>query len=169
MQIFLKTLACSLSIVAVASTGTASAQEARTIGEIFRECGLGAIIFKGDTDNSELLAIVSNITSDLGSTAITSGLITPASCEGGSSQAVAFIMHTYPSLERDLARGEGEFINAMLDIRGCDVAVHSDMVADMRVSYSGESIGAGEFDRASALFNSLESTVSAGYAESCVI
>ena len=163
-----KACVCSLGIASIAMTSPASAQQqTKTLAEIYRTCGLGGILF-GGSENAELLAIISNITSDLGSTAITSGLVTPDSCQGGTAQTAAFIMHTYPSLERELARGEGEFVNAMLDLRGCDVAVRDSMIADMRVSYAGELVGDSEFDRASAMFDSLEGTVG-NHSNNCVI
>lgn len=169
MKATMKALVCTLGIASIGLTTPAAAQDNRSIGEIYRECGLGAIIFAGDSENSELFAIVSNITSDLGSTAITSGLITPGACEGGKVATVAFIMHTYPSLERDLARGEGEYLNAMLELRDCDVSTHQNIISDMRTSYADELVGDTAIERATSLFDSFESTLVTSYSSSCSV
>ncbi len=169
MKATMKALVCTLGVAAMGLTNPAAAQDARTIGEIYKECGLGAIIFTGDTENSQIIAAISNITSDLGSTAITSGLVSPATCTGGSVETAAFIMHTYPSLERDLARGEGEYINAMLELRDCDVTSHHNIIEDMRANYADELVGDTAIERASSLFDSFENTLATSYSDSCVV
>ncbi len=169
MKATMKAVVCTLGIAAMGLTNPAAAQDNRSIGEMYRECGLGAIIFAGTSENSELFAIVSNITSDLGSTAITSGLITPGACQGGKIETAAFIMHTYPSLERDLARGEGEYINAMLELRDCDVTTHQSIIADMRADYADEIVGDTAMERATSLFDTFENTIATSYSDSCVV
>ena len=60
---------------------------ARDLSEIFKECGLGASIFK---DNGDAAAI-SNIVWDSGTTATSSATTTPDSCKGGDERMAIFI------------------------------------------------------------------------------
>jgi len=121
MKKLIRTAICSLGMIGLLATSPAQSRE---FADIYAECGLGGMIFSGESDNNRILAIISNVTWDLGTTAILSDASSEDNCQGGGGTA-AFIMQTYPSIERDLARGEGEYLDAMLDIRGCDAAAHS--------------------------------------------
>jgi hypothetical protein len=54
-----------LPFVLLAASFNAYADSGRSFGDIYKECGLGAMIFPDDP----LAAIFTNVTSDLGSTA----------------------------------------------------------------------------------------------------
>ncbi len=76
---------------------------AREFADIYTECGLGAMI----APRNEAVAAVTNVTWDLGTTAVSSNVSSPDSCSGGKQKAAAFIHDAYASLKTDLASGYG--------------------------------------------------------------
>ncbi len=161
----LKSIAATVVALGMLTTTPAHSRE---FADVYAECGLGAMVFSGDSENNRLLAIISNVTWDLGTTAHLSNLSSESNCKNGEAQTAAFIMQTYPAIERDLAVGEGEFLHAMLDFRGCDSAVRSSIISDLRGDLANAIADQGAGD-AEMLYNTLESRVSASYGASCVI
>ncbi len=109
--------ACAL----LASLATAPAH-ARTFAEIYAECGLGAILFNSDTsgvENGRAFAIISNVTSDLGTTAILSDATSEEQCAGAPASTASLMLEMLPALERDVARGHGEYLDAVFGAAGC--------------------------------------------------
>ena len=43
---------------------------------------------------------------------------------------------TFPVLEQEIAQGEGEYISAMLNVRGCDVTAHQQIITSVRSDYA---------------------------------
>ncbi|MCG9677532.1 DUF3015 family protein [Vibrio sp. Isolate24] len=84
---------------------------------IYKGCGLGHWIANGYANG--WLAVTTNVTWDLGTTASISYYSTPASCSGPFYAAAQFIDRAYPELERETVQGEGEHMMAMLNILGC--------------------------------------------------
>ena len=76
---------------------------------IFEECGIGGLLFP----RWPIGASVSNFTWDLGTTAATSGLTTPNACAGGKAKLAAFIYKSYDSIEKDLAKGDGKYLDML--------------------------------------------------------
>lgn len=147
-----------LSAVAVAAavsvTQTASARE---FADIYVDCGLGAII----APNTPVVAAVTNVTWDLGTTAVISNASSPDTCKGGKAKTAAFIHDSYEPIEKDLARGHGEYLNTMMEIAGIDVMDRETVAAAVRekfasriaeVDYASES----RFEKAEALFNIVQ-------------
>lgn len=118
-----------LAIAALTFAGTANARE---FADIYTECGLGAMI----APNNAAVAAVTNVTWDLGTTAISSNASSPDSCAGGKGDSAAFIYDTYPSIEKDLAVGAGEHLTALLSIAGVDEAAHAEFSAKLRDGFS---------------------------------
>lgn len=116
----LKKLALATALVATTALPfTAQAemsQSERTIKEVYTQCGLGGLIF-GDT--SEVLAIISNVTWDWGTTAAISDSASPETCNGGAVKAAVLINEAFPSVEKDLAAGTGAHLTALADVAGC--------------------------------------------------
>ena len=59
-------------------------------------------------------ASVSNFTWDWGTTASTSGLTTPDACKGGKAKLAAYIYESYDSIEKDLAKGDGKYLDMLV-------------------------------------------------------
>lgn len=95
-----------------AATSTVNAEETKETKDmqgIFEECGLGALLFP----RWPVGASVSNFTWDLGTTATTSGLTTPGACKGEKAKLAAYIYKSYDSIEKDLAKGDGKYLDML--------------------------------------------------------
>nr|WP_087016220.1 DUF3015 family protein [Thaumasiovibrio subtropicus] len=82
------------------------------------DCGIGAMIFP----NTAPGAVISNVIWDLGTTAVTSAGSSEHTCEGSNVKAAAFIQQSYEQIVVDTANGEGQHLNAMLELLSCDAA-----------------------------------------------
>jgi len=113
------------SIAALAVVTTLQAKDA-DFGEIYTECGLGGII--GSTSKDEkignILAVITNITFDLGTTASTSYFSSDNTCYNKRATVAAFINQSYEKLEKDIALGDGKYLDALasLSIEGTDLS-----------------------------------------------
>lgn len=94
----------------------------RSIEDIYKQCGLGGIIF-GKT--SPLLAIISNVTWDLGTTAATSDASSQGVCYSPRVTAAVYLKTSFKSVEQDLVVGQGEHMQALNKIAGCSATSNS--------------------------------------------
>jgi hypothetical protein len=117
-------------LLAISMMSTANAE--RDFGEIYTQCGIGAMIFK----KNETLAAISNITWDLGTTAFSSNMSSDDNCKGSAVAKAAFIHSSYTALEQDIAKGEGQHLNALMDIMKCDTTVRQDVVKSIRTDFA---------------------------------
>ena len=150
------------------------AAQARTFAEIYAECGLGAMLFNSESSGVEsgrTLAIISNITFDLGTTAISSDASSEENCSGQSVSTAALMMQTYPSLERDLARGEGEYLDALLAVSGCAVDSRPALRAGLRADLGASPLGtdATRVERVDYLHTSLQRRIERDHAAACAV
>ena len=129
---------------------------AREFADIYTECGLGALI----APRNEAVAAVTNVTWDLGTTAISSNISSPATCTGGQAKTAAFIYDSYQSLETDLASGYGSHLDTLMSLvgyesqaqQGLTMAVRADFTKLVAApSYADQS----RFEQAQALYNLL--------------
>lgn len=88
----------------------------RTIEQIYKQCGIGGALFG---KSSPILAIISNVTWDLGTTAATSDSMSPNTCQGGDVKAAVLIKEAFPSVEKDLASGQGSHLTALANVANC--------------------------------------------------
>ena len=77
----------TLTLAFAASLLLAQAAGAREFADIYTDCGLGALI----APRTPAVAAVTNVTFDLGTTAIISNVSSPETCQGGKALAAAFI------------------------------------------------------------------------------
>ena len=122
------------------------------------ECGIGAMLFP----KHRVGAVISNVIWDLGSTATTSAMSSPGTCEGRSAQAAMFINETYASLEEETVKGSGDHINAMLSILNCDLNKQDEIVSNIRADFSNQLINASssQTKKAEAYYNLVTSHTS---------
>lgn len=125
----------------------------------WQECGIGAMIFP----SHGIAAAISNIIWDLGTTAVSSNISSQESCSGGKAKTAMFIKATMPVLEQDIVMGEGEYVTAMLELRGCEVTSHEEIVIAIREDFKNK-----PSENAEALYNALESRVSESFSNVCV-
>lgn len=91
----------------------------------YSDCGIGAAIFK----ETDWAAATSNVTWDLGTTAVTSATASPETCSKKNVKAAMLIRDTYAQMAEDAAKGQGQHITAALEVMGC--------AADQRGAASG--------------------------------
>lgn len=168
----LKSIKFALIFVAAASMLSTSPAHSREFGDIYRECGIGGMIFKSDTESNRILAIVSNVIWDWGTTAILSDASSEENCQGGSVAAAAFAMQSYPAIERDLSKGEGEYLQTMLNLMGCEAGVQVSLTNDLRMDMATAMTVNGfqstdRYGKASTLFNTVDARIQNSYSASC--
>ena len=97
----------------------------------YTECGIGAAIFK----ETDWAAATSNVTWDLGSTALTSASYSPEMCSPKKVKAAMLIRDNYPQISEEIARGEGEHLSAALEMLGCGTNMQSAATAQVRSDF----------------------------------
>ena len=142
-------LKATLSAAVLAGAFLAAPAQAQNINP-WQQCGIGAMIFP---DNGAAAA-VSNIIWDLGTTAVSTKISSQESCAGANVKTAMFIQQTFPVLEQEIAQGEGEYVAAVLNVRGCDATAHADIVTAIRNDYAQKPA-----TDAQSLYNIVESKV----------
>lgn len=116
----LKKIAMMAAFAALPFSMTTNAADGkRSMEQIYKECGIGGAIFG---NNSPTLAFISNVTWDLGTTAALSDSSSPESCSGGTVKTAMLIKEAFPSVEKDLAAGNGAHLSALNTFMACDAA-----------------------------------------------
>lgn len=105
-------------------------ESGRTIEQIYKQCGIGGALFG---NSSPILAIISNVTWDLGTTAATSDSVSPNTCQGGNVKAAVLINEAFPSVEKDLAAGQGQYLSALSNVAAC---ASTDVIRGKYASYT---------------------------------
>ncbi len=105
---------------------------AREFADIYTDCGIGAMI----APNNGAVAAVTNVTWDLGTTAISSNISSPDSCMGGQERTAAFIHGSYEYLEQDLARGCGTYLDALMVLAGYDSQTKQEGIKALRNDFA---------------------------------
>ncbi|MEM9169924.1 MAG: DUF3015 family protein [Pseudomonadota bacterium] len=134
----------------------------------WQDCGIGAMVFP----ERPVGAAISNIIWDLGSTAVTSKLSSPDTCEGERVKAALFIQRTYAELAVETAKGRGDHLTALAGLYGCDAAVQSALIADVRGAMASTAAAPdfAELDRsakAERYFLDFDAAVSTSYSGRC--
>lgn len=136
----------------------------------FTECGIGAAIFK----DTAWAAATSNIIWDIGTTAVTSATMSPETCNPKKKAVAQYIIDTYDNVVEETAIGEGEYLNAMLNIYGCDQDAHSAIISDVRSDFGSKVADQSYSDldavgKAESYYFSLTEVVDANYSASCAV
>ena len=139
---------------------------AREFAEIYTDCGIGGMI----APRSNVVAAITNVTWDLGTTAISSNISSPDSCSGGQAEKAAFIHDSYDALELDLASGHGTYLDALVALAGHEGQTQQRFIAGVRAGFAKlvagpDYIEQNRFAKAEALYN-LVNEQSEGMAES---
>lgn len=117
---FKKIVTTSLLVAATAlpfvSQAEITQKSGRSVEQIYKQCGLGGLIFG---DSSEILAVISNVTLDLGTTAALSDSLSPDTCNDRRKRTAMLIKEAFPSVEKDLAVGSGAYLSALNDAANC--------------------------------------------------
>jgi len=121
-----------LTGVMIAPASIIYAQETKELKEIYEECGIGGMLFP----SWPIGASVSNFTWDYGSTASTSGLTTPDACKGGQVRLAAYIYKSYDSIEKDLAKGDGKYLDMLVLLSEKTTEEKEMFLQDLRKKFS---------------------------------
>ncbi|HEX6363246.1 MAG TPA: DUF3015 family protein [Albitalea sp.] len=143
----------ALCLVAAAAAMFAGQASAREFADIYTECGLGALI----APNNGAVAAVTNVTWDLGTTAITSNASSADTCAGGKKKTAAFIVQQYAQLEKDLAQGQGKHLDALMSIAGCQAGAAQTLRTSFAASVAAPAYATqSRFERAEALYDQVQ-------------
>lgn len=161
-MIKLKFLGASVAIFLLFS-GSAYSRE---FADIYTDCGLGAMI----APKNDAVAAVTNVTWDLGTTAITSNASSADTCSGGKEKTAAYIFKSYAVLENDIAKGKGEHLNALYNMMGCTSASHQQLTASIRSDFSkivnkSDYSDNTRYQKSESLYNTVTSNIS----KSCAV
>lgn len=134
----------------------------------YTECGIGAQLFP----NTHWAAVTSNVIWDVGTTAIISATASPETCNGKSAQAAKLIYDTYDNILEDTAKGDGEYVAALLQVYECsddsrDALINAVRV-DFRATVSDEAyVDMPKLEKAEAYFNVIDTKVRSDFSASC--
>lgn len=139
-------------------------------GNLWMECGLGGAIGSLVKDKNagaaKVMATVTNVVWDLGTTATTSQVSSPDLCANKQVAVAKFITDTYASLELETAKGEGQNLVALLDLAEVDAGARAEVVAALRAGLAKEVAAPGysaksDVEKAQAYYDILAAKLSA--------
>ncbi len=113
----------SLVVSLVLGTNLQAKESDKSFGQIYTDCGLGGLLTAPIPEGvtHDVLAVLSNIVWDLGTTAISSNVSSVDTCASGKKEKVAaFINSSYQELEKDLAKGEGVYLDTLVSMAKSD-------------------------------------------------
>ncbi|MFT6789327.1 MAG: hypothetical protein ACJAVX_002700 [Pseudoalteromonas rhizosphaerae] len=153
-------LKATVTAVVLAGAFIAAPLQAKEGLNPWQDCGIGAMVFP----ENGTAAAISNIIWDLGTTAVSSNISSVGSCEGAGAKTALFIQQTFPVLEQEIAEGEGEYVTAMLNVRGCDASSHGQIVNAIRSDFATKPA-----QNPQALYAIVESKVTTQFAATCPV
>ena len=144
----LKKATMAITIASALMLGTSL--QAKSFAEMYTDCGIGGAI----ASDVPAVAVISNITWDLGTTAVSSGVSSENSCAKRSVRSAGFVYGFYPELEKDIAKGNGKYLDSLVKISKPDYMSKEKYVSYVRTEFS--TIASSDTERwkkAEALYN----------------
>ena len=134
------------------------------------QCGIGAAIFP----STGWAAAISNVWWDLGTTATSSSSSTESQCAGRGDTMGVLIYQNYANVEEETAIGQGEHLNAMMTILGCDSSIQSEFIQDVRTDLLNDVKDASylkksKLEKTEALYNNVINKAGKKYAQFCSV
>jgi hypothetical protein len=105
---------------------------AREFADIYEECGIGAMI----APKNPAVAAVTNVSWDSGTTAISSNVTSPDTCQGEEEKTAAFIHGSYSSLENDLSKGSGKYLDTLAELVGINSEAKGNFIEKIRQNFA---------------------------------
>lgn len=127
-----KMMKVSLAAATALVITTAQDSQAREFADIYTDCGLGALI----APNNSAVAAVTNVTWDLGTTAISSNISSEDTCKGGKAKVAAFINDSFENIEKDLAKGNGKYLDTLATLAKADSQTSEQFISSLRSEFS---------------------------------
>jgi len=164
MQLTNKIVTTAAAVLLMAGSSVSSASDLNP----WTECGIGAMIF----DNTPAAAVISNVIWDLGTTAVTSAGVSEQTCEGKTVAAARFVTETFANIEEETVKGNGQHLNAMLNIMGCEESSHSAIINSVRADFTKSIQGVSytektTVEKAQNFYNIIQNQISNNYSQQC--
>lgn len=140
-------LAASTALLLIPSVASAKAS---AFGKIYTQCGLGGLIGSAidHKTTSQVIAVVTNITWDLGTTASTSYFSSQDTCKNKATKVAAFINQSYEKLEKDIASGDGKYLDALAGLALDESMSKSEYTTTLRENFS-KIVASAEYEKLS--------------------
>lgn len=144
-----------LALVGSLALGISASASDRSFGQIYTQCGIGGLLSSPfPSPVKEPLAVISNIVWDLGTTAITSNISSDGTCAGKPEKVVAFISNSYDNLEKELAQGEGQYLDTLVSMTKPADQTKEAFVASVRADFAKVvASNSSDFQKREALYN----------------
>lgn len=148
----------------------AAGDEAGSGPNPFSDCGIGAALFP----NTPVAAVLSNVIWDVGTTAVISAVSSKDTCSGKRVTAALYISQTYAGLEIDAARGEGQYLDTLASVMGCDESAKTELYHAARTGLTANMSRADfgaltQVEKAELLFNVVDRAASKDLAGRCYV
>ncbi len=124
-------IACIISTTSVfaeSKRDVGKAYKQRDLGKTYEQCGLGGMLFG---ESSPILAVVSNVTWDLGTTATLTNISSDVNCVSPEVKTMAFISNSYNEIIAASAKGNGKYLETIVNISGKNIAKVRSVVASL--------------------------------------
>lgn len=131
--------------------------QAREFADIYTECGLGAMI----APTNAAVAAVTNVTWDLGSTAVSSNVSSADTCKGGQKKVASLIHNAYPQVTADIAKGQGTNLDALAVAAQCGPVAGAKFKVQVRADFgqlAAGSMGKSQQEKNEALYGIVKNT-----------
>jgi hypothetical protein len=135
----MKKLLSVASMLAALALAPTSSVQAREFADIYTECGLGAMF----APNNGAVAAITNVTWDLGTTAVSSNVSSADTCQGGKKKVASLIQNAYPQLTADIAKGQGQNLDALSVAAQCGPTAGDKFKTQVRYQF-GQSAAQGQ-------------------------
>jgi hypothetical protein len=142
------------ALAIIACVAVSQSAHAREFADIYTQCGIGAMI----APRNAVVAAISNITTDLGTTAILSNISSPDTCKGSKGKTAMFIHESYDALAADIASGNGKYLDTLASLNHWSPSQKSALTEELRVGFAG-AVAANDysvrtqFSKSEALYN----------------
>ena len=131
---------------------------------IYKDCGIGAMIFSGDAEWNRSVASLVNLGWDMGTTASSSKSSGTCTRKGNEVAAAVFIHETYETVLEDTAKGSGDHLSALLDLMEVSAesrsAVISSLQSELTASVSASNYSSlTRLEKSESYFGILEAAI----------
>lgn len=167
----MKKILSLVSAFVLATCSLSSFAEGRTAEEIYKQCGLGGALFGS---SSPLLAMISNITWDLGTTAASSEMSDACSVDSAEVAAAIYIHEAYDLVETDISKGSGEYLDALTSVLSCETKSVDQLIGEIRADFAdvidaSDYAGLEKSAKANALYEVVKPHLNSAASASCTL
>ena len=143
-----------VGLLGFAAVSASASSSERSFGQIYTQCGIGGLLTSPiPSPVQEPLAVISNIVWDLGTTAISSNISSDGTCAGKPEKVAAFISDSYDNLEKELAQGEGKYLDTLVSMTKPENVTKEAFVASIRTDFASVvASNDSKFNKAEALY-----------------